>query len=427
MGPNSTFGGKLQNNVQLVVGDTTNVSKLTLIGASTNTGGVTVNNFSTLTVNGSLAASAPIQINGGGILTGTGSVGNLTLQSGSIIRPGTSGVGTITAASFTAVGSEYQPDLAAGNQSDKITVTGAANFGGNVIITPTSPSPPAGIYTLLTSSSLTGTAPTLNVPTGTRQTFALHFGDTVPNAITLNVTGANKSLTWTGAANSNWDLNATQNWSDNGGTTTNEKFFQLDAVTFGNGPTNRNISLGFAASPASMNVSNSSGNDYSFSGSGKITGVGKLTKIGFGKLTLTTNNDYTGGTEINGGTLQVGDPTIGGGTSGAIGSGAVFGNGGNLVFARTDSVTVNAPLNGTINVSQIGGGSLTLNAANTYNGTTTIGSGTLRLGVAGGVANRHQCRAGRCSQPQRQSRSERSKRYDQWAFHCWNGCDEHRH
>ncbi len=209
VGPNSTFGGKLQNNVQLVVGDNTNVSKLTLTGASTNTGGVTVNNFSTLTVNGSLAASAPIQINGGGILTGTGSMGNLTLQSGSIIRPGNSGVGTITAASLTAVGSEYQPDLAAGNQSDKIAVTGAANIGGNVIITPTSPSPPAGTYTLLTSSSLTGTAPTLNVPTGTRQTFALHFGDTVANAITLNVTGSNKSLTWTGAANGSWDLNST--------------------------------------------------------------------------------------------------------------------------------------------------------------------------------------------------------------------------
>ena len=130
-----------------------------------------------------------------------------------------------------------------GNQSDKIAVTGAANIGGNVIITPTSPSPPAGTYTLLTSSSLTGTAPTLNVPTGTRQTFALHFGDTVPNAITLNVTGANKSLTWTGAASGTWDLNSTLNWSDNGGTTTNERFFQLDAVTFGNGPTNRNIAL----------------------------------------------------------------------------------------------------------------------------------------------------------------------------------------
>ena len=117
----------------------------------------------------------------------------------------------------------------------------------------------------------------------------------------------------------------------------------------------------------------------------KSPGVGKLTKIGTGKLTLTANNDYTGGTEINGGTLQVGDPTVGGGTSGAIGSGAVFGNGGNLVFARTDSVTVNAPLNGTINVSQIGGGSLTLNAANTYTGTTTIGSGTVRLGVAGAL------------------------------------------
>ena len=387
VGANSTFGGKIQNNTLLVVGDNTNASKLTLTGASTNSAGVTVNSLSTLTVNGSLAASAPVQINNNATLAGTGSLGNVTLQNGSTIRPGGTSLGTITLASLSANGSDYQADLAAGNQSDKIAVTGAANIGSNVTITPTSPSPPAGTYTLLTSTSLTGSAPLLNVPTGTRQTFTLHFGDAVANAITLNVVGSNKSLTWTGANGTAWDFNTTLNWSDNGGTTTNEHFFQLDSVTFGNGPTNRNIVLNFAASPAAVTVNNSTGNDYSISGTGKITGVGKLTKSGTGKLTLTTNNDYTGGTDINGGTLQIGDPTVGGGTSGSLGSGPVGGTGGNLIFARSDSATVNAAIGGATNISQIGGGTLTLNAANTYTGATVVGSGTLRLGVPGALAS----------------------------------------
>ena len=37
-----------------------------------------------------------------------------------------------------------------------------------------------------------------------------------------------------------------------------------------------------------------------------ITGSGSLTKIGDGTLTLHANNDYSGGTNINGGTLKLG-------------------------------------------------------------------------------------------------------------------------
>lgn len=47
---------------------------------------------------------------------------------------------------------------------------------------------------------------------------------------------------------------------------------------------------------------------------GVVSGSGNLVKDGDGTLTLTGVNSYTGGTEVNSGTLQVGD----GGTSGII-------------------------------------------------------------------------------------------------------------
>ena len=68
-----------------------------------------------------------------------------------------------------------------------------------------------------------------------------------------------------------------------------------------------------------------------------IVGGGSLTQAGNGTLVLTSDNGYTGGTNIAAGTLQVGN----GGTSGSLGGGAIVNNGA-LVFKRggLDPVTV---------------------------------------------------------------------------------------
>src|SRR5205085_6632184 len=137
-----------------------------------------------------------------------------------------------------------------------------------------------------------------------------HFGDATsgPNAITLNVVGAPKTLTWTGAASSIWTAGAAGplNWSDNGGATTNERFFNLDTVSFGNSGTNHSVTLNSTVSPTAVTVDNDASNPYSISGTGGITGAASITKNGVGTLTLATNNSYSGTTTINAGTLQVG-------------------------------------------------------------------------------------------------------------------------
>ncbi len=102
-----------------------------------------------------------------------------------------------------------------------------------------------------------------------------------------------------------------------------------------------------------------------------ISGSGALTQAGSGTTTLTSNNTYSGPTTIAAGTLQVGD----GGTTGAIGAGAVTDNG-TLAFNRSDDITVGNAITGTGTLVQAGTGTLTLSSAATL-GATAVNAGTL--------------------------------------------------
>lgn len=103
-------------------------------------------------------------------------------------------------------------------------------------------------------------------------------------------------------------------------------------------------------------------------------------KDGSGTLVLTASEVYSGDTAINAGTLQVGS----GGTTGSLPTGSAITTTGTLVFNRGNSVTQGtdfsgAAIAGTGGLTQGGGGTLTLNAANTFSGTTRALAGTLHL------------------------------------------------
>ncbi len=141
-----------------------------------------------------------------------------------------------------------------------------------------------------------------------------------------------------------------------------------------------------------------------------ITGPGSLTIIGTTHtLTLSdTNNNYTGGTIVQSGTLladaagamgsKTGALTVNGGTlnlngaSHAVGP-ATFAGGtvenGSLTASSYSgqSGTVSAVLAGTAGITKTTTGTLTLGGNNSYTGATTISAGTLALASSGSISH----------------------------------------
>jgi fibronectin-binding autotransporter adhesin len=117
--------------------------------------------------------------------------------------------------------------------------------------------------------------------------------------------------------------------------------------------------------------------------SGAVSGTAGLTLYNSGTVVLSGVNTYSGTTSINSPAVL----TIGG--AGQLGSGSYGSsivNGGTFNYNSTANQTLSGVISGTGKLSAGGSGTLTLSAANTYTGTTTINSGaTLQLGVANGV------------------------------------------
>ena len=172
------------------------------------------------------------------------------------------------------------------------------------------------------------------------------------------------SLTWIGNVNNNWNVNGDANWSGS------EKFFNLDSVTFDNTSTNPNaVQLVGNLQPTSVTVDAT--RNYTFAGSGSITGSASLTKNGTGTLTVTTANSNTGGTQILGGVVEVGN-------GGSLGTGEIA-NSTTLRFNNSDTATVSAPITGAGIVQSNGSGVVVLSSTgNTFSGGLQVNSGTVR-------------------------------------------------
>jgi autotransporter-associated beta strand protein len=100
-------------------------------------------------------------------------------------------------------------------------------------------------------------------------------------------------------------------------------------------------------------------------------------KAGTGKMTLASDNAFSGGVTISNGVLQVGN----GGATGTIGTGAVGVNlvnaDASLVFNRSGTLTQSGAISGNGSLLKQGTGVLTLSVANTYSGGTTVSNGIL--------------------------------------------------
>ncbi|EHK65411.1 autotransporter-associated beta strand repeat-containing protein [Achromobacter arsenitoxydans] len=105
---------------------------------------------------------------------------------------------------------------------------------------------------------------------------------------------------------------------------------------------------------------------------GPVRGAGQLVKEGDGALTLAGVSSYTGGTQVNAGTL-IGDTSS---LQGAIANNAT------LVFNQGEDGAFAGNLSGSGNLVKQGGGLLAVNGDHTYSGNATIEAGTVQLGSA---------------------------------------------
>ncbi len=118
------------------------------------------------------------------------------------------------------------------------------------------------------------------------------------------------------------------------------------------------------------------GNEYTMNSD--TAGSGTVTKTGAGELILGGVADHAGETRVQDGILQVGQ----GGRGTLLGNARVD-SGATLEFGRNDITSYNGVIQGQGDVAVVGGGELIFSADHSYQGTTRVESGSLRLGLGG--------------------------------------------
>ena len=250
---------------------------------------------------------------------------------------------------------------------------------------------PVGTYGTLTNIGATQT-----YTTGTwyvTNTVFASDGTKASTYQTIVVTAG--SLVWTGLGDTTtWDIGTTANWTGDSPTYLDGYTVAFDDT--GVSDNNTNITLNTTVAPGAVYFTNT-GSIYTLSGSGNITGSTSLIRdLAGGTVILATpNNDYTGGTYLNAGTLQLGTNNplgtgllkLTGGTLAANGSwtltnaidlafpATLNASGGNLSLTGSFSVDVGA-------LTNAGTGIVTLSGANatSYSGGTYLTGGELSIG-----------------------------------------------
>ena len=361
--------------------------KTAVVGSSTlnlHGGTSTIGSLNFLRTNSATTASATLDIANSAVVSVLGNV-----------LKGPTGTATLNVNSSTltvngAVG-------AATNQMDAITLNSAilnVNLAGTPVTAPVQATSLTIDNTTITvnGSGLTvGQVPvlaygggglngagfaglTLVNPPGVSATLSNNLANSSIDLVVTSIT----PLAWKGSPNGNWDIGSIANWQP--GVT----YADGDRVLFDDTATGTTtVNLTTSLSPSVVTFNNSSKN-YTWSGTGNLTGGVGITKNGSGTLTMINsgNNDFTGGLALNSGSVIVGN----GGTAGSVGSGSLLNNG-QITFNRSDDFTLANGLSGSGTTIKQGANRITLSGANSATGPTVISAGTLEVANGGGLGS----------------------------------------
>lgn len=228
--------------------------------------------------------------------------------------------------------------------------------------------------------------------------------------LSLVVTNSALPLHWA-VGDANWDLLGSLNWKDNNGATTSYQEasgvgypVQLDDTASGTSPIT--VTLIANVAPSGVTVTNGSKN-YILAGANAIGGGTPVTKLGSGTFTIQNNNTFTGGLNLNGGTVEfTANENLGASNSPVVFNGGTlryatgasadfstrtvtFAAGGATIDDNGNTVTLSRPIgnNGAGAFTKTGTGILTLSGTNRYNGPTTVANGTLTLAANTYISN----------------------------------------
>ncbi len=328
--------GYTSPTVELIGGGATTAATLgtPTVGAVAG-GGLIKNGAGTLTLTGANQYTGPTVVNAGKLATTTDSTGlgdytiaNNTTLAVKVTNPSAQlTIPNVTLAS--SAGASLDLDLGAfGNPaSAPISVSGNLTLNGPITVNIADAFPQKGQLPLIAYAAPKSGAGSFvlgQLPSGVQATLV----DNGTGLLYLDITSVGLPR-WDGQAGGNWDIDITTNWVELS-TGLPTKFKDGAPALFDDSALGTTaVNLVTTVLPGGVTVNNSA-LEYTFVGTGKISGPQGLTKQGTGNLTLANANDYTGPTVISGGKLIVTNLVNGGQPSpiGAASSAAT-----NLVLA----------------------------------------------------------------------------------------------
>ena len=283
-----------------------------VVTAPNTSGGLTKSGLGTLTLMGTNTYTGDTVVNGGRLVLSTvhAGGGNVIVNDGgsfgALRDPVTPSMplGSIT----TAAGGELAFILPAGNTSSEVVTVGTLNLNGATAIAVSGADFVLGQFPLIKYTTLVGdpaliTNSILSAPDGVSG-YIVH--NAANSSFDFNATLISGALKWRGTISTAgvgiWDELITANWVNNG---TPKVFIQGADVTFDDSAPGASIvSLVGDLAPGSLTVDNN-GKNYTFGGTGSLSGATGLTKTGSGSLTMTNASFYDGATLVNGGSVTI--------------------------------------------------------------------------------------------------------------------------